>query len=103
MKRTPVLFPKFQRMLAQTGSQIRLARLRRGLSTEIVADRAGIIRATLRQIEQGIPSVSMGGYFMVLAALNLENDILLLAKDDELGRKLQDLNLPVRQRAKKRG
>jgi hypothetical protein len=46
----------------------------------------------------------MGCYAAVLHALNyMEKDLLLVAKDDELGRKLQDLNLSVRKRVKKRG
>jgi hypothetical protein len=34
----------------------------------------------------------------------MDKDLLLIAKDDELGPKLQDLNLPIRKRvAKKKG
>lgn len=33
---------------------------------------------------------------------NIDKDLLLIAKDDELGRKLQDLALPIRKRAPKR-
>lgn len=42
------------------------------------------------KIEAGDESVLFGNYFCVLIALNLSNDILLLAKDDVLGRKLHD-------------
>ena len=84
------------------GENIRLARLRRGFSTELVAERAGISRTTLWAVEKGSPSVAIGIYISVLNALKLEKDILLVAKDDELGRKLQDLNLPVRMRAPKK-
>ena len=39
----------------------------------------------------------------ILHALNnMDSDLLLIAKDDELGRKLQDLALPVRKRAPKK-
>lgn len=86
------------------GEQIHLARLRRKLSAQLVAERAGISRQTLSFIEKGSPSVSMGAYAAVLHALNnMDTDLLLIAKDDELGRKLQDLALPSRKRAPKRG
>jgi hypothetical protein len=35
----------------------------------------------------------MGTYFNVLRVLGLHNDFLKLAADDELGKKLQDLDL----------
>jgi transcriptional regulator with XRE-family HTH domain len=97
--------PNTQLILETMGEQIKLARLRRKISTELVAQRAGISRATLWSVEKGSPSVAVGIYAAVLHALNgMDKDLLLIAKDDELGRKLQDLDLPVRNRApKKRG
>ena len=84
------------------GEQIKLARLRRNLATELVAERAGISRATLWAVEKGTPTVSMGTYAAVLHALGgLDKDLELIAKDDEFGRKLQDLQLPTRKRAKR--
>ena len=97
-KKTPVL-PSVQHLLTRLGENIRLARLRRNLSVELVAERAGISRATLWAIEKGAPSVSMGSYAQVLLAIGLEKDLLLIAGDDELGRKLQDAGLPSRERA----
>ena len=84
------------------GAQIKLARLRRRLSAALVAERAGISRATLWQIEKGASSVTVGAYFMALFALGLESDLLLVAKDDTLGRKLQDLALTTPKRAPRR-
>jgi len=82
------------------GEQIRLARLRRHLSSELVAERAGVSRQTVTAVEKGSASVALGAYAAVLHALGgLEQDLLLIAKDDELGRKLQDLDLPLRKRA----
>lgn len=101
-KNAVILLPNLQNILTEMGENIRLARLRRGFSVELVAERAGISRATLWAVEKGSPSVAMGIYVSVLNALKLEKDILLVAKDDELGRKLQDLNLPVRMRAPKK-
>lgn len=84
------------------GEQIKYARLRRKLSVELVAERAGISRTTLWNIEKGASSVAIGAYAAVLHALNdMDKDLLLIAKDDELGRKLQDLDLPVRKRSEK--
>ena len=103
-KKTIVLLPETEKILEQMGLQMKYARLRRKLTSELVAERAGISRATLVSIEKGSPSVAMGCYAAVLHALNyMDKDSLLVAKDDELGRKLQDLDLPVRKRAPRRG
>ena len=102
-KRGVTVSPKTAEMLEQMGEQIKLARLRRRLSAELVAERAGISRATLWSVEKGSPSVAIGIYAAVLHALgNMDSDFLLVAKDDELGRTLQDLELPVRRRAPKK-
>ena len=69
-----------------------------------MAERAEISRATLVSIEKGASSVAIGCYAAVLHALNyMDKDLLLVAKDDELGRKLQNLDLPVRKRVSKKG
>ena len=84
------------------GEQIKLARLRRRISSQLIADRAGISRSTMVEVEKGSPSVAIGIYAAVLHALNkMDKDLLLVAKDDVLGRKLQDLELPTRVRAPK--
>ena len=103
-KKTIVLLPETEKILEQMGLQIKYARLRRKLTSELVAERAGISRATLVSIEKGSPSVAMGCYAAVLHALNyMDKDLLLVAKDDELGRKLHDLDLLVRKRSPSRG
>ena len=103
-KHMPVVMPKTREILEQMGEQIQLARLRRKLTAQLIAERAGISRQTLSEIEKGSPSVSMGAYAAVLHALNgLDADLLLVAKDDVLGRKMQDLALPIRKRAPKKG
>ena len=93
---------KMDKILSEFGENIKLARLRRKLSTKQVAERAGIGRTTLYEIERGKPNVSMGNYVQVLSVLGLEEDLLNVAKDDELGRKLQDAKLMVKERAPKR-
>lgn len=97
------IMPVTENILRTLGEQIKLARLRRNLPTELVAERAGISRASLWKVESGNPSVAMGIYAAVLHALNnMDKDLLLVAKDDEMGKKLQDLELITRRRAIRR-
>jgi transcriptional regulator with XRE-family HTH domain len=78
-----------------------LARLRRKLSAEQVSERANISRPTLLFIEKGSESTSIGAYLQVLVVLVLEKDLLKVAQDDQLGRKLQDAQLLTKERAPK--
>ncbi|WP_461639563.1 helix-turn-helix domain-containing protein [Labilibaculum euxinus] len=94
-----ILLPKAKGILIELGENIKLARLRRKLSAEQVAERANISRPTLLSIEKGAASASMGAYLQVLLSLGLEKDLLLIAKDDKLGRKLQDAKLLTKERA----
>lgn len=88
-----ILLPRYIALLEQMGENIKLARKRRKLTAIQVAERAGIARSTLYLVEKGDSSVAMGAYFNVLRVLGLQDDFLKLAVDDELGRKLQDLDL----------
>ena len=97
-----ILLPKARKILIEVGENIKLARLRRKLSSAQVAERANIGRTTLYHIENGDPGVSIGAYLQVLMVLRLGEDFLELAKDDELGRKLQDAKLTTKERAPKR-
>lgn len=98
-RKTTIQHPSVQRLLAEIGESIRLARLRRRFSMQLVAQRAGMSRTTLRAIERGEAGVTIGAYANVLHCLGLHDDLGLIARDDELGRKLQDAELPTRKRA----
>src|SRR5690606_30713328 len=97
-----VLLPKNKKLLQAVGENIKLARLRRKLTMDQVSERAGISRPTLSSLEKGNPAVSMGIILQVLLVLGLEKDVLLLADDDVLGRKIQDADLTVKERGTKK-
>lgn len=102
MKTAPAILPKSLKVLKVLGEQIQLARLRRKFSTEQVAERAGISRKTVYNIEQGSPTVAIGSYLQVLFVLGLEQDLSMVAASDPLGRKLQDAGITVAKRAPKK-
>jgi len=93
---------KLQDKLTIVGEQFRLARLRRNLTMELVAQRAQCSRQTLERLEKGSPQVSLGVVLRVLNALQLDDDILSLAKDDVLGHIVQDMELKNKKRASKK-
>ena len=97
------ILPVTEDILRTMGEQIKLARLRRDLPAELVAERAGISRSSLWKVECGNPAVSMGIYAAVLHALNnMDKDLLLVAKDDAMGRQMQDIELLTRKRASRK-
>lgn len=91
-----------EKNLQIVGEQIRLARLRRDLTIAQIAERAMCSELTVIRVERGLPTVAIGIYIRVLFALGLDEDILWLAKEDEVGRSLQDLDLRPRKRASKK-
>jgi transcriptional regulator with XRE-family HTH domain len=101
MKNTPILLPNNIKILKALGEQIQLARLRRKFSTAQIAERTGMGRKTVYNIEQGSPSVAIGNYLQVLFVLGLEKDLTMVAASDPLGRKLQDAGIVTGKRAPK--
>jgi transcriptional regulator with XRE-family HTH domain len=101
-KTHPPIFPATAKQLAALGERLRLARLRRRYSAESVAVRAGITRVTLARVEKGDTGTSMGAYVAVLRVLGLQSDLDGIARDDQLGRKLQDLDMSVGRTAPRR-
>jgi transcriptional regulator with XRE-family HTH domain len=99
---TLIILPSVQKSMQVLGDNIKLARLRRKLSAQQVAERANISRKTLWAVESGLSGVAMGTYATVLFILGLEKDLLQVAADDKLGRKLQDAGLIAKERAPKK-
>ena len=84
---------KLVQKMSIVGEQIKLAQ---------IAERATCSPLTVSRIEKGIPTVAIGIYLRVLYALQLDDDILWLAREDKLGKALQDLSLKTRKRASKK-
>jgi transcriptional regulator with XRE-family HTH domain len=102
-KQKTILLPRQQRILNTLGENIKFARLRRDFSSELTAERAGISRVTLYKVERGDPGAAIGAYLKVLFVLGLDRDLLKVAEDDILGRKLQDAQLLPGKRSSKTG
>ncbi len=92
-KKRVIISPALEDIIETVGENIKLARLRRKITATMLAERAGISRVTLRKVENGESSVTMAIYANVLFCLGLEKDLLRLAGDDPLGRRLQDAEL----------
>jgi transcriptional regulator with XRE-family HTH domain len=92
-------FPSITKQLAALGERLRNARLRRELTTVLFAERLGVSRDTLNRLEKGDPNIAIGTYMKALRVLGLDQDIDQVARDDVVGRKLQDRALPPRRKA----
>jgi transcriptional regulator with XRE-family HTH domain len=97
-RKTSTPLPAVTRILVALGENVRLARQRRNLTAALVAERAGMSRPTLRALERGEPTVTLGALANVLHSLGLEGDLASVAHADELGRTLADASLSARRR-----
>jgi len=88
------------RAIKKIGGDLRVARLRRRLQMQTVADRAFISRGTLARIEKGDPSVSFGAYASVMHAVGLVGRLPNLVADDPVGLELEIETMPKRIRAR---
>lgn len=91
--RRAVVYPRQKKYLKQLGQNIELAMKRRKITTTVMSDRTGLSRTTIRLIREGSPRVSIGHYLNVLGVLKLDKDLANVAKNDELGEKLEEIRL----------
>lgn len=94
------LFPRSERAVQQMGLALAKARLRRDITAQQMAERAGMSRTTLRKLESGDPCVTLGAFVAVLQVLGMTEDLSRIASDDPLGRDLQDAKLPLPKHAR---
>jgi transcriptional regulator with XRE-family HTH domain len=92
-RKTQLPLPSVQRALAGLGENLMLARKRRGLAAVLVAERAGMSRPTLRALERGDPGCTLGALANLLNTLGLEHELEAIARQDPLGRTLQDAEM----------
>ena len=95
-RKTVALLPSTQRVLEKVGANIKRARLRRNIRAELLAERAGISVDTLSAIEKGVSTVSIGAYAAVLAVLEMDNDLEMIALDEEGKQRFKENNLKNR-------
>jgi DNA-binding XRE family transcriptional regulator len=84
--------------LHKLGQDINNARRRRRITIKLMAERAGVSRATIGKIEKGDSTTSIGNYASVLFVLGMINHLgdLVDAAHDLVGRRLEDEKLPQR-------
>ena len=98
-RKSVFLTPNTEKILKKMGTQIKKARLRRNIRTELLAETVGISKGTLSSIEKGISTVSIGAYAAVLCELGLDQDLELIALDVEGKKQFWEHNLLQRERA----
>lgn len=69
---TPTITETVAEQLRTLGEQIRARRKSLNINATTVAEAAGLSRVTLHRIETGEPSVTIGAYFNVMAALDMK-------------------------------
>lgn len=92
-----------RRALVKLGEDIRNARRRRRIQTQVMAERASITRSTLRKVERGDAGVGMGIYATVLFVLGMLDRLSRIADatQDDIGIGLEEERLPQRIRHSK--
>lgn len=103
MPKTKILPIPVKKALEKLGSDIKDARIRRRISMDLMAERAGITRPTLVKVENGDAGTSIGIYAKVLFILGLEKNLANIAdiRNDPVGIMIANEGLPKKARSKK--
>lgn len=98
-----VLPTRLRRELTKLGHDIGIARRKRALTVDMMAERVGVAKATYLKVEKGDPSVSMGIYAMSLFVLGFHQALGTVAdaSHDDTGLLLDAERLPKRVRVRK--
>ena len=95
-RKTPVAnpcLPKLKRILSNLGENIKLARLRRQWSAQMLGDRAGCTRYTIAAVESGAENVAIGVYLNILFVFGFEKELECVAQKDPVGRLILDARM----------
>jgi transcriptional regulator with XRE-family HTH domain len=92
-----------RRSLTKFGNDLAVARRKRHLTVEMMAERTGVAKSTYTRIEKGDPAVAMRAYAMALFVLGFGEALgdLVDARRDDEGLLLDEERLPKRVRIKK--
>lgn len=92
-----------KRTLKSFGNDMRVARLKRGFTVEMMSQRIGVHRSTYSRMEKGDPMVRLGAYAAALFALGFGTPLggLIDQRHDDTGMLLDLERLPKRIRPKK--
>ena len=98
-----ILPVKVRKTLIKIGYDISVARRKRRLTVEMMAERLCIAKSTYQKIEKGDPKVSMGAYAMAIFVLGFLNELnnIIDPSQDAQGLLMEEENLPKRIRKKK--
>lgn len=85
-----------ENILTQVGKNIRIARLRRQMRLIDLAERVGVSRYVMSDIEKGKPTTAVGSYVTALWILGLTDDLYNLGNPDKdiEGRALESARAP---------
>jgi transcriptional regulator with XRE-family HTH domain len=100
----PIRTRMLENDLIRLGENIERWRKLRNLTAEMVSERAGISRSTLRAIESGTGAARLDNFIAVLRVLGISDNLITAADPltTDLGRANADRALPVRVRRRER-